>query len=72
MAIARSDGMVVGLLADEVAGLESFPSAAIHGTPLGAEEAEFILGVVDDAQRLNLLDLRRVLFAARERATART
>lgn len=72
MAIARSDGMVVGILADDVTGLVRFPAAALHSAPLGAEGAEFISGVIEEGQGLQLLDLRRALFAARARATAKT
>jgi purine-binding chemotaxis protein CheW len=72
LAIARSDGMVVGILADEVTGLVRFPAGALHSAPLGAEGAEFISGVVEEGQGLQLLDLRRALSAARARATART
>ncbi len=71
LAIARSDGMVVGILADEVTGLVRFPAGALHSAPLGAEGAEFISGVVE-GQGLQLLDLRRALSAARARATPRT
>lgn len=71
MAIGRADGMVVALLADEVVGLSRFPARALRSAPLGAEGAEFILGVIFEGGSLNILDLRRALAAARERAIAR-
>jgi purine-binding chemotaxis protein CheW len=71
MAIARSDGMVVALLADEVVGLARFPTRALHPSPLGAAGAEFISGVVFEGATLNILDLRRALSTARERAAQR-
>lgn len=72
MAIARWDGMIAGLLADQVSGLAKFPSAALQATPLGAEQADLILGVVAGDPRLHVLDLRRALSAARARAMARS
>jgi chemotaxis signal transduction protein len=71
MALAKSDGMVVGLLADEVLGLARIPARALQPPPLGAEDAEFIAGVASGDEPLHLLDLRRALATARERASAR-
>jgi chemotaxis signal transduction protein len=71
MAIARSEGMVVGLLADEVLGLAKVPARALQPPPLGAEDGEFISGVIPGADPMHLLDLRRALATARERASAR-
>ncbi|MGC4113366.1 MAG: chemotaxis protein CheW [Myxococcales bacterium] len=71
LAIARSEGMVVGLLADEVLGLVKLPSASIQPPPLGTEDKEFISGVITAPETMHLLDLRRALATARERASAR-
>jgi purine-binding chemotaxis protein CheW len=71
MAMARADGMVVALLADQVMGLRTYPASAIKPAPLGAEGSEFISGIVFAEHSMNILDLRRALSNARERATAR-
>ena len=71
MAVAKADGMVVGLLADEVLGLARVPARALQPPPLGAEDAEFVAGVVSGKEPMHLLDLRRALATARQRACAR-
>jgi chemotaxis signal transduction protein len=72
MALARSEGLVVAMLADEVLGLGKFPAKALQAPPLGTEASEFISGLlVDRGESMNILDLRRALASARERATAR-
>lgn len=71
LAIARSEGMVVGLLADEVLGLAKLPGSAIQPPPLGTEDKEFISGVATTPEPMHVLDLRRALATARERASAR-
>jgi purine-binding chemotaxis protein CheW len=71
LAVARSEGMIVGLLADEVLGLVKLPSASVQPPPLGTEDKEFISGVATVPETIHLLDLRRALATARERASAR-
>ncbi len=71
MAIARADGLVVALLADEVLGLVRVASASIQPPPLGTEDAEFISGIVVGKDPVHILDLRRALATARERAAVR-
>jgi chemotaxis signal transduction protein len=72
MAVARVDGMAVGLIADAVLGLAAFPARLVQPAPVGAEGSEFISGVVVEAGRtLHVLDLRRALASARERAISR-
>lgn len=71
MAIARADGMVVGLLADEVLGLVRVPSTAVQPPPLGTEDKDFISGVAVTPEPVHVLDLRRALATARERASVR-
>jgi chemotaxis signal transduction protein len=72
MALARSDGLVVAVLADEVLGLAKFPAKALQPAPLGTESSEFISGLLmEGAGSTNILDLRRALASARERASSR-
>jgi purine-binding chemotaxis protein CheW len=71
MAVARAEGMVVALLADQVMGLRTYPASAVKPAPLGAEGSEFISGIVFAGRSTNILDLRRALSSARERATSR-
>jgi purine-binding chemotaxis protein CheW len=71
MAIARSDGMVVAVLADRVAGLVRFPASSLQPAPLGAEGSELISGIIFESETLYILDLRRALSIARERAATR-
>jgi purine-binding chemotaxis protein CheW len=71
MAIARADGMVVALVADEVLGLSRLAAANVQPPPLGTEDAEFIQGVALGAEPMHVLDLHRALATARERATTR-
>jgi len=71
MAVARVEGLMVGILADAILGLARFGAKSLQPAPLGAEGSEFISGIVFGEQSLNILDLRRALSAARERATAR-
>lgn len=71
MAMARADGMAVGLLADEVLGLARVQASARQPPPLGTEDGEFISGVIIGKEPMHLLDLRRALASARERACSR-
>ncbi|MBI5546839.1 MAG: chemotaxis protein CheW [Deltaproteobacteria bacterium] len=71
MAVARADGVVVALLADAVLGLVRLPATALQPPPLGTEDAEFIKGVAIEPEPMHLIDLRRALATARERAIAR-
>lgn len=72
MAVAHSEEMVVGLLADEVLGISSFKASNISPAPLGADAGtEFISGVVAQGEPLNVLDLRRAIASARARAVTR-
>jgi purine-binding chemotaxis protein CheW len=72
MAIARADGMVVAVLADEVLGLSRFATGALHPAPLGAQGAELLSGVIFEGRILHILDLRRALAIARERDARRS
>ena len=71
MALSRSDGMTVALLAEEILGLARIPTASVQPPPLGTEDAEVIAGGSLGAEPMHLLDLRRALATARERASVR-
>jgi purine-binding chemotaxis protein CheW len=71
MAVARADGMMVALLAEEIVGLARILTSSVQPPPLGSEDSEFIAGVCMGPEPMNLLDLRRALATARERASAR-
>ncbi len=72
IALARSDGFVVAVLADEVIGLESFPARSLQPAPLGTESGEFVAGLLmEGGENTQILDLRRALSSARERASSR-
>ena len=73
--VGTSGPYVAGLLADGVAGLRRFPLAHLLPPPLGgAVAAEHLLGVVEELAAdtpLAVLDLPKLLHAARARAVAR-
>lgn len=72
MAVARADGMVVALLADEIRGLIRVDVTSRQAPLLGTEESEFISAVVVAGDEpAHCLDLRRALTAARERVCSR-
>ena len=68
-AIARAEGMVLLLVADQLEGLHRIPAASLVAPPLGGEgPIEFLSGVVSDpGETLSVLDLPRLLQAARAR-----
>jgi purine-binding chemotaxis protein CheW len=71
MAVTRVDGMVVALLTDLVEGLTRLPASLIESAPVGATQrgAEFLAGVSSDPLgTFSVLDLRRLVAAARSRA----
>jgi purine-binding chemotaxis protein CheW len=72
-AIARADGMVVLLIADQLEGLRTVPSTSVMPPPLGGEgPVEFISGVLSDARgTLSVLDLPRMLSSARARTVGK-
>ncbi len=72
-AIARAEGMVVLLIADQLEGLRQLPGTSVMPPPIGGEgPAEFVSGVVTEARgTLSILDLPRLLAAARSRAVGR-
>ncbi len=72
MAVAHADGMVVGLIADEVLGVSRFKASSISPAPLGADAGtEFISGVVAQGEPLNVFDLKRAIASARARSVTR-
>jgi purine-binding chemotaxis protein CheW len=68
-AIARAEGMVLLLVADQLEGLHRIPAASLMPPPLGGEgPVEFFSSVVSDARgTLSILDLPRLLSSARAR-----
>jgi len=71
VAVVRMEGMVVALLADQVEGLTKVKASMLEAAPVGATArgAEFLAGVSSDPLgTFSLLDLRRLVQVARDRA----
>ncbi len=72
-AIARAEGMVVAMIADQLEGLTLFKASSVAPAPVGGEgAAEYLSAVVTTPQgAISVLDLSRILGAARARTVTK-